>query len=535
MFYSQRLSLVAWTREWGTPLLASFSCYAMLLAAHPPRKTPELAYVFLLPFLVWLHFRPSCRKVFICFLFSGWVYQIALVGWMRHVSFGGMLTATFLLSCYHLVWFVVGRVWFFRFAQGSFSTRLLILVGLSVLWVTIEWGRTLFTLGFPWCPLSVSQWERPVLLQTANFAGGWAVSFFLIFFNLCIGSYLHHLLVRRHTAKGFLNRSICPELYLGILLLFFMVYPYFLKRNSIESPEYKVLRVGICQPYLLDKWIEGRSVQHKKTLTQQTEFLSLVEPDVILWPEASTPYPINLDRLWVEQLAKNIGIPILVGSVVREDDSSYNALVYIDPEDGMNPEWYAKQTLVPFGEYVPWPFKWIPWLEKMVGPVGDFKQGDRSFLFDIPVREENATSYIRAGFLICYEDIFPALSQKATNLGAELLIVSTNDAWFKEEGCAEQHAAHSVIRAVENNLPIVRCGNAGWSGWIDERGIIRDILTDEEGQVYFEGAGVVEVRVPLGDRIKPNALGGYFAQFCAFLFLAISIYIQWGGQKNSIG
>lgn len=534
MFYSQRLSMLAWIRDWGGPLLATFSCYGMLWGAHPPRQAPEFAYVFLFPVLIWFHFRPCFRKVLTCLLLAGWFYQIAMVGWMRHVSFGGMCTATFLLSCYHAVWFLFVRAWYPHFAQGSFSVRLLVLVGLSALWVAIEWGRTLFTLGFPWCPLSASQWERPVLLQTAYFGGAWTVSFFLVFFNLCLGSYLHHLFVRRRRAHGFFNRSICPELYLGLSLLFFMVYPYFLKRDIILDHDSKVVRVGICQPYLQDKWMEGKATEHKNILRKQTEFLSLAGPDVILWPEASTPYPINLDPLWVEELAKKTGVPILAGSVVREEESSYNAMVYVDPATGMNPEWYAKQTLVPFGEYVPWPFHWIPGLEKLVGPVGNFTAGDQTLLFDLPIGDKNSSSFVRAGLLICYEDIFPVISRNAVIQGAELLIVSTNDAWFKEEGCAQQHAAHSVMRAVENHLPIVRCGNAGWSGWVDEKGRIQDVLRDENDNIYFEGAAVVEVRVPPKDLRQPVSMGDKFAYFCAFLFLAIALYFRFSKPRNSL-
>ena len=75
----------------------------MLWSAHPPRQTPELAYIFLLPILIWFYFRPTLSKVLVC-SFVGWIYQIAMVGWMRHVSFGGMRSnlLAFLLQ-YHLV------------------------------------------------------------------------------------------------------------------------------------------------------------------------------------------------------------------------------------------------------------------------------------------------------------------------------------------------------------------------------------------------------------------------------------------------
>lgn len=35
----------------------------------------------------------------------------------------------------------------------------------------------------------------------------------------------------------------------------------------------------------------------------------------------------------------------------------------------------------------------------------------------------------------------------------------------------------------------MRCGNGGWSGWIDCYGTVRDVLYDENGSVYFRGGG----------------------------------------------
>ena len=107
MLYSQRLSLVAWLKEWGLPLLLGLCTHGMLWAAHPPRQTPEFAYIFLVPVLAWLYSRPSALKVFGCIIITGWIYQIAMVGWMRHVSFGGMCLATFLLSFYSSIWFIL--------------------------------------------------------------------------------------------------------------------------------------------------------------------------------------------------------------------------------------------------------------------------------------------------------------------------------------------------------------------------------------------------------------------------------------------
>jgi apolipoprotein N-acyltransferase len=74
-----------------------------------------------------------------------------------------------------------------------------------------------------------------------------------------------------------------------------------------------------------------------------------------------------------------------------------------------------------------------------------------------------------------------------------VLAVLTNNAWFGEGGAAYQHAAHSVLRAVETRRPVIRVGNGGWSGWIDEYGTVRTTLVGDAGSVYFRGAQTVTV------------------------------------------
>jgi apolipoprotein N-acyltransferase len=97
------------------------------------------------------------------------------------------------------------------------------------------------------------------------------------------------------------------------------------------------------------------------------------------------------------------------------------------------------------------------------------------------------------GPLICYEDVFPELARNSVLAGSDVLAVLTNNGWFGEGGAAVQHAAHSVLRAVETRRPALRCGNGGWSGWIDEFGAVRSTLTDESGRIFFRGTRTVAV------------------------------------------
>jgi apolipoprotein N-acyltransferase len=150
--------------------------------------------------------------------------------------------------------------------------------------------------------------------------------------------------------------------------------------------------------------------------------------------------------------------------------------------------YYSKRRLVQFGEYIPLrPL--FGWIGKFV-PIGDdFAPGDDSSPLVVTLGRGAAA----LGVLICYEDLFPALARSEVRYGADALVVVTNDAWYGEGAAAYQHAAHSVLRAVETRRPVLRCGNAGWSGWIDEFGSVRKVVADADGSVYFRGVQYADV------------------------------------------
>jgi apolipoprotein N-acyltransferase len=128
-------------------------------------------------------------------------------------------------------------------------------------------------------------------------------------------------------------------------------------------------------------------------------------------------------------------------------------------------------------------------MDKIVPLGGSFVPGESVGLIPLQIGE---TRY-QVGSLVCYEDVFPSLARKTARAGANVFFVATNNAWYGEEGGAEQHAAHSVLRAVENRRPVMRVGNGGWSGWIDSYGTIREVLVDAAGSIYFRGGGTYTV------------------------------------------
>ena len=118
---------------------------------------------------------------------------------------------------------------------------------------------------------------------------------------------------------------------------------------------------------------------------------------------------------------------------------------------------------MPFGEYPP---SWInlPFLDFFLAQVGDFTPGVRT--------QPLSLNGIALGVLICYETIFPELSQRRAEQGATVLVNISNDAWFGLTSAPEQHLQLTAMRAVEQGRYLLRGTNTGISSLVDPWGRI---------------------------------------------------------------
>ncbi len=485
-------TLKADLQRWHWGALAGLLSAVLWVVSLPPFSFAEAAYIAFLPLLLWFHGRPSRRMAFFVSLVTGWAAWVAILVWLRHVTYAGTIALAAMLGLIFALWALGAAFAVPRLSPRSFPVRLLGFAGLAGLWVVLEWIRTWFLWGFPWAPLALSQWERPVVLQLAAWTGAWGVSFLLVFFNLAVAQTLWYRATQR--ARTLWGGWFSPDLYaaLGGLVLAFTVFFRSLPEAGEAGPGFTA---GVVQPYIPAelKWDEKRELENLEILGQQTRFVAQLDNDVILWPEAATPWPVvgsTPMRLRLEGLARDLGRPLLMGNLAREEnpDRWYNGVFLVDPGTGLVPDFYAKRELVPFGEYVPLR-RFIPFVEKVVPISGDFVPGTDPAILSLRLGED----VHRVGALVCYEDIFPRLARASVRAGADFLFVATNNAWYGEEGGAYQHAAHSVLRAVENRRPVMRCGNGGWSGWIDSYGTLRSVLRDENGSIYFRGGGNLKV------------------------------------------
>jgi len=145
-------------------------------------------------------------------------------------------------------------------------------------------------------------------------------------------------------------------------------------------------------------------------------------------------------------------------------------------------------------------------VSRIVEAIGTVVPGLTPTVFRLPTA--------RFGVLICYEDVFPALTRRFVAGGADFLVNITNDAWYGPTSAPRQHLAQATLRAVENRVPLVRAANTGISAIVDPDGRIR-----WQGPLFETFAHVDEIAWP-GVRTLYTRFGDVFAWASALASLA---------------
>jgi apolipoprotein N-acyltransferase len=215
------------------------------------------------------------------------------------------------------------------------------------------------------------------------------------------------------------------------------------------------------------KWRPERAAQ---TLAEYAERIASSHARLVVLPE--TAFPVFYSQLpaaylqGVLTLARERGIDIVAGLPTGDlQGAYYNSVASF----GVSPtQFYHKQHLVAFGEFVPPGFDWV--VNVLHIPLSDFSRGRKD---QAPL----AVAGQRVAVNICYEDAFGQEIIRSLP-DATLLANVTNDAWFGRSFAAWQHAQMSQMRAVESGRYVLRATNTGVTAIIDHKGRVRSALPE---------------------------------------------------------
>jgi len=259
------------------------------------------------------------------------------------------------------------------------------------------------------------------------------------------------------------------------------------------------------------------------------------QPQVVLLPEtvlAVFQHQIapSAWQAWIN-IAKTQRSTILMGSALHDAKTGAytNSVIGIDGVttsqqlvDATMAQRYDKSHLVPFGEFVPFGFRWF--VNLMSIPLGDFTRGTST-------QKPFAIDGQRIAPNICYEDVFgeellPAVRGTAgTQDGATILANFSNLAWFGDSWALRQHWQMSRMRAIETSRPMLRATNTGATGAIDHRG--RDIA-----QLPPNRVGVLDVTIQGQQGLTPYVRLGNGLILGLSVLILVAAWLRRKGKRE---
>ena len=447
-----------------------------LLAALslPSFSLAWLAWVCLAPLLYALRQR-GVREAALAGALFGMTFGVSSFFWVMVIPTLHALHFAMMVLVFSAFYLAFGAL----YALAARRVGAAIVLVAPALWVAAEYARgNAFFLAYPWNFLAHSQHENLAVIQVADFAGAYGVSFLLAMAGQ-LASEVPDVLAGR--AVRWRTQALVAGVLLGASLL------YGARELALDPPPGPRLRVALVQANVMayNKMSVPEQMRHLAAYERLTRLAVAEKPELVVWPSSSLPGPISfwMIRLFVSDVAQRAGAPILVGGAggdkfapARDGRLPYSNSEFLLTSAGAVQAQYDKIRLTPFNEEVPlqgvvaWP-QWITGVQK------GFVPGDRYTLF--------AVGPARFGSPICWENAFPDHFRRFVDEGANFMVSVTNEGVFGDTAGPRQTVAMNVFRAVENRVAVARAATTGVSAFIDAQGRIVSRIADPHGKDLF--------------------------------------------------
>ena len=361
--------------------------------------------------------------------------------------------------------------------------------------------------GFPWNIWAYS-WSWVVeILQILNLVGLYA-------FNVIV------ITIFTLPAVLFFKNSTSRRLFITSLSLIFIFSIYIYGTFSLNKnkglldyldKDNKIYTKVISPSFELKYYSSINEIKNKLD-----KLIKYSDPDskkttLFIWPEGVfTGYNyrdiFQFSDLIKENFSEKHKILFGINTLDESSNKIFNSLIIVDNKFKILHQ-YDKKKLVPFGEFLPFKRYLTKFgFKKITEGYGAFSKGDT----------KNKIIFRNANILplICYELIFPELSQKSSSQN-NLIINISEDGWFGNTIGPHQHFAKAIFRSIENDSFLIRSANKGVSAIISNKGKVIKKLNIAE-------SGSIEMNIPL---IKSDYKNKNDLIFFTLLFTYLFIFL----------
>ena len=379
-----------------------------------------------------------------------------------------------------------------------------------------EWLRGWVFTGFPWISPGYAHSDGP-LAGYAALTGVHGLTFIVCLAASLVAQGLQAITTRKPLVRAALGHAIGPMA--GLILL--VVAGLGLRAVDWTVPLQQPVSVSLIQGNIPQelKFVPGR---FESTLQSYAALIEAHPADLIVLPETALPrmlhtlprdYLLKLDRFASARGATLItGVPRAeaTGTDHRNGGARYfNSAITLGRASGQG---YDKSHLVPFGEFIPFGFRWFVALMNM--PLGDFTSG-------ADTQAPLAIGQQRVAINICYEDLFGEEIIRQLP-AATLLLNLSNVAWFGDSLAPHQHLQASRMRALETGRVMLRATNSGATAVIDHQGRVTHALP-------FFSSGVLTASVQGRSGATPYTYAGNWP----VITLCVCV-LSWGAWRRRV-
>jgi len=365
------------------------------------------------------------------------------------------------------------------------------LVGLAAILTLLEFVRGTIWTGFPWNLFGYTFMPNATMMQSAAVIGTYGITFFALFITMAPAIFA--------PGDGVRPRRVRAVLIAATGLLVMHVGYGVVKLSGVEAHNVPRVMLRIVQPNIdqREKWLDGASTKIFQTYLDLSnsntgpQTASSAAFTHIIWPESAFPFILAEQSGALSAIDDLLpdSTTLITGAMRREpplDENSrsriFNSALVLNGA-GEIVAARDKTRLVPFGEFLPF--------QTILEQIGLRQLTQLQGGFDAGHRREVVSSQNWPPFLplICYEIVYPGDLGTHDNERPKWLVNLTNDAWFGITSGPYQHAHLSLVRGVEEGLPVIRVANNGISFVSDSYGRIRKSLP-------LGAKGVLDSRLP---------------------------------------